>query len=68
VPYRPRVLDDELDLLVSGLPAPRSAKQLNWLESEIGETLIDKVVVTAGESAYRMPDGTAVVPLALLGP
>jgi hypothetical protein len=31
--------------------------------------LIDKVVViTSGEFAHRLPDGTAVVPLALLGP
>ncbi|MDR2374786.1 MAG: DUF4143 domain-containing protein [Bifidobacteriaceae bacterium] len=57
-----------IEVKLTAAPSPRSAKQLNWLESEIGETLIDKVVVTAGESAYRMPDGTAVVPLALLGP
>jgi hypothetical protein len=32
------------------------------------EDLIDAVVVTAGEYAYRRRDGIAVVPAALLGP
>ena len=43
-----------------------AAKHLHWLESEIGNTLIDRVVLTTGEYAYRDSDGTAVVPLALL--
>jgi hypothetical protein len=28
----------------------------------------DQVIITAGEQAYRRPDGIAVVPLGLLGP
>ncbi len=30
--------------------------------------VVDLVVVTTGTTAYRRPDGIAVVPLALLGP
>lgn len=30
--------------------------------------LADRALVTAGEYAYRRPDGVAVVPFALLGP
>ncbi len=40
----------------------------NWLHPQIGRRLVDRVVVTTGEYAYRRPDGVAVVPLALLGP
>jgi len=38
------------------------------LHNEIGEDLLDAVVVTTGPHAYRRPDGIAVVPAALLGP
>jgi len=40
---------------------------LNWLHSQIGERLIDRIVVNTGGFAYRRPDGVAVIPLALLG-
>jgi predicted AAA+ superfamily ATPase len=43
------------------------AKHLNWLERQIGGALIDKVVLTTGEFAFRDQNGTAVIPLALLG-
>jgi hypothetical protein len=51
-------------------PVPDSAavRHMSWLESEIGDQLLDKVVVTTGADAYRRPDGVAVVPAALLGP
>ncbi len=42
-------------------------KHLLWLRKQIGEDLIDAVVVTTGPHAYRRPDGIAVVPAALLG-
>ncbi|GAB3171755.1 hypothetical protein GCM10027059_40510 [Myceligenerans halotolerans] len=42
-------------------------KHLRWLSDQIGDNLIDAVVVTAGEHAYRRRDGIAVVPAALLG-
>ncbi|MDP9800227.1 putative AAA+ superfamily ATPase [Arcanobacterium wilhelmae] len=42
-------------------------KHLNWLEEKLGDRLLDKVLVYTGPSAYRRPDGVAVVPLAMLG-
>jgi uncharacterized protein len=49
--------------------APESAvKHLRWLERQIGDELLDSVIVTTGAEAYRREDGIAVVPAALLGP
>lgn len=45
----------------------RDVRHLNWLHGELGEQLIDRVIVTTGAYAYRRADGVAVVPLALLG-
>lgn len=42
-------------------------RHLKWLKSRIGEELLDTVIVTMGPTAYRRPDGVAVVPAALLG-
>lgn len=44
------------------------ARHLHWLANQIGNDLVESVVVTTGPEAYRRPDGVAVVPLALLGP
>jgi len=38
------------------------------LRSQIGDELVDAVVVTTGRHAYRRSDGIAVIPAALLGP
>lgn len=46
----------------------RDVRHLTWLAREIGDDLLDSVVVTIGRAAYRRPDGIAVVPAALLGP
>jgi uncharacterized protein len=43
-------------------------KHLHWLRDQIGDDLIDAVVLTTGREAYRRQDGVAVVPAALLGP
>lgn len=45
----------------------RDVRHLNWLQSEIGDRLVERLVVTTGRDAYRRRDGVAVVPLALLG-
>jgi predicted AAA+ superfamily ATPase len=45
-----------------------AVKHLAWLKDRLGDDLLDAVVVTTGEYAYRREDGIAVVPLALLGP
>jgi predicted AAA+ superfamily ATPase len=43
-------------------------RHLNWLREQLGDRLVDRVVVYTGKLAYRRDDGVAVVPLALLGP
>ena len=42
-------------------------RHLNWLARQLGDSLIDTVVLTTGEEAYRRPDGIAVIPAALIG-
>ncbi len=46
--------DDDLDHLL-------------WLRERIGDDLLDAIVITTGETAYRRRDGIGVVPAALLG-
>lgn len=43
-------------------------RHLRWLRDQIGDDLLDAVIVTTGPEAYRRADGIAVVPAALLGP
>lgn len=43
-------------------------RNLRWLRSTIGDELLDAIVITTGENAYRRSDGIGVVPAALLGP
>lgn len=45
-----------------------AVRHLLWLREEIGDDLLDAVVITTGAQAYRRTDGVAVVPAALLGP
>lgn len=42
-------------------------RHLNWLAEQVGDELLDRVVVSTGQTAYRRRDGIAVVPAALLG-
>ena len=42
-------------------------KQLLWLKRQIGEDLLDALVIHTGPEAYRRKDGIGVVPAALLG-
>jgi predicted AAA+ superfamily ATPase len=43
-------------------------RHLRWLSEKIGDELLDAVVITTGQDAYRRPDGIAVIPAGLLGP
>lgn len=43
-------------------------RQLAWLREKVGKDLLGAIVITTGKSAYRRPDGIAVIPAALLGP
>jgi predicted AAA+ superfamily ATPase len=60
-----RVLAIEVKL---GTVDDRDVRHLRWLADQLGDDLLDVVVVTTGPYAYRRRDGIAVVPLALLGP
>lgn len=74
--------DHEIDVIVEGenrsciaIEAKLSnavndhdVKHLNWLHQQIGDRLLDRIVLYTGRLAYRRPDGVAAVPLALLGP
>ena len=77
---RTRNGDHEIDLIVENTagrvvaievklardPDDADVRHLHWLGDRIGERLVDKVVVTTGEYAYRRDDGVAVIPLGLL--
>jgi predicted AAA+ superfamily ATPase len=57
-----------IEVKLTATPSDEDGKHLNWLAREIGDELLDKVIVTTGPSAYRRDDGIAVIPAALLGP
>lgn len=59
-----RVLAMEVKL--SATISDDDVKHLKWLKREIGDDLIDSVVVYAGKFAYRK-DGIAFIPLSMLG-
>ncbi|MEX2569777.1 MAG: DUF4143 domain-containing protein [Gemmatimonadota bacterium] len=61
-----RVLAIEVKL--TSTIADKDVKHLSWLKEQIGDDLLDSLVVTTGSHAYRRNDGIAVVPAALLGP
>ncbi|GAB3165783.1 DUF4143 domain-containing protein [Myceligenerans halotolerans] len=62
-----RVLAIEVKL--APVPREKDVRHLRWLKEKLGSDLVDAVVVTTGQLAYRREDdGIAVVPLALLGP
>lgn len=60
-----RVLALEVKLSVT--VDDEDVQHLNWLAERIGDDLIDAVVVTTGQYAFRRRDGIAVVPAGLLG-
>jgi predicted AAA+ superfamily ATPase len=57
-----------IEVKLRPVPRDEDLKHLHWLRGQIGDDLLDAVVVTTGSDAYRRPDGVAVVPAALLGP
>jgi predicted AAA+ superfamily ATPase len=80
--YRTKGGEREIDLVVEGpdlrvLPFEvklsatvddSDGRHLRALKAEMGEDVVDLVILTTGPEAYRRKDGIAVVPLALLGP
>lgn len=57
-----------VEVKLGQVPDERDVRHLLWLRDELGDELADALVVTTGGTAYRRPDGIAVVPAALLGP
>ena len=57
-----------LEVKLARVPDDEDLTHLKWLKREIGEDLLDAVVITTGPYAYRRQDGVAVVPAAMLGP
>jgi len=74
--------DHEVDLIVTGddgailalevklgaVADDRDTRHLRWLRDRLGGDLVDAAVITTGTTAYRRPDGIAVIPAGLLGP
>ncbi len=56
-----------IEVKLSGTVEKDDVQHLLWLQEQIGDDLIDAVVVHVGPQAYRRADGIAVVPAALLG-
>jgi predicted AAA+ superfamily ATPase len=57
-----------IEIKLRPVPTEKDVAHLHWLQGQIGDDLLDAVVVTTGREAYRRADGIAVVPAALLGP
>lgn len=57
-----------IEVKLSPVVTDEDVRHLRWLKSQIGDDLLDAVVISTGGEAYRRTDGIAVVPAALLGP
>jgi predicted AAA+ superfamily ATPase len=57
-----------MEVKLSTTPDADAARHLRWLSEQIGDELLDAVIIGTGPEAYRRADGIAVVPAALLGP
>jgi predicted AAA+ superfamily ATPase len=57
-----------IEIKFAQTPDDDDVRHLHWLQKEIGDELLDAVVINTGREAYRRQDGIAVVPAALLGP
>ncbi|WP_405063704.1 DUF4143 domain-containing protein [Kribbella sp. NBC_01505] len=57
-----------IEVKLSPVVTDDDVRHLRWLKAQIGDDLLDAVVITTGGEAYRRADGIAVVPAALLGP
>lgn len=63
--YDGKVLAFEVKL--APVVTDRDVVHLHWLGQQLGNRLVDKVILTTGEQAFRRSDGVAVIPLAILG-
>jgi predicted AAA+ superfamily ATPase len=56
-----------IEVKLAGTVSDKDTVHLRWLADRLGPDLLDSVIVTTGQHAYRRTDGIAVVPLVLLG-
>lgn len=56
-----------LEVKLSSTVGDQDVRHLHWLRDQIGDELLDAIVITTGAEAYRRADNIGVVPLALLG-
>ena len=56
------------EVKLAQVPSERDVQHLRWLEDQLGDQMLDAVIITTGPEACRRPDGIAVIPAALLGP
>lgn len=57
-----------IEVKLSDTVGSKDVRHLNWLHDQLGDRVIERVLVNSGAYAHRRDDGVAVVPLALLGP
>lgn len=57
-----------IEVKLAATVSDSDVRHLNWLREQLGDRVVERVVINTGRFAYRRPDGIAVVPLALLGP
>lgn len=57
-----------IEVKLAGTVTDRDVRHLGWLRRQLGERMLDGLVLSTGPAAYRRRDGFAVVPLGLLGP
>jgi predicted AAA+ superfamily ATPase len=57
-----------IEVKLSASVNDEDVRHLMWLRGQLPDRVVNTVVITTGEHAYRRNDGVAVIPLALLGP
>ena len=57
-----------VEVKLAAVVADADVRHLKALQRDLGNDLVDMVVLTTGREAYRRADGVAVIPLALLAP
>lgn len=56
-----------VEVKLGGQISDSDVTHLKWLRSQLGNNLLDAVVINSGPAAYRRSDGIGVLPAALLG-
>ena len=53
-----------IEVKAAGAVNDGDTKHLQWLRKQMGQRLIDSIIVNTGTAAYRRPDGVGIVPFA----